>query len=187
MDKTAQMAALRAEIGDCIRCGLCEGRTQIVFGTGDLSAKLMFIGEAPGFDEDRQGEPFVGAAGQLLNKMIAAMGLRREEVYIANIIKCRPPNNRDPFPDEMDTCKPFLLKQVEIIQPKVICTLGRFSAQNLLGVTTSITRLRGKWYRYQDIPLMPTFHPAYLLRNPQDKKLVWHDMQMIMAELKKYQ
>jgi DNA polymerase len=142
----------------------------------------MFIGEAPGYYEDQQGEPFVGEAGELLTRIIQAIGLRREDVYIANIIKCRPPNNRDPEPDEIAQCEPFLLRQLEVIQPKIICALGRFAAQTLLKSNTAISRLRGKFYEYHGIKVMPTFHPAYLLRHPEDKRLVWQDMQMIQQE-----
>lgn len=145
----------------------------------------MFVGEAPGKEEDLQGEPFVGKAGQLLTRIIEAMGLHREDVYIANIIKCRPPGNRNPEQDEIKTCQPFLEKQVEIIRPKAICALGTFAAQTLLATTRKISSLRGCFHDYHGIPLMPTFHPAYLLRNPNDKRLVWEDMKMIMEELKK--
>ncbi len=191
-DNAAALAALRAEIGDCTRCKLHSGRTHLVFGTGDSEAELMFVGEAPGEDEDRQGQPFVGKAGQLLTRIIEAMGLHREKVYIANIIKCRPPRNRNPEPDEIASCSPFIQRQIEILRPKVICALGTFAAQTLLGTGQKISQLRG---RFHDLPIlfsdgspagvkvMPTFHPAYLLRNPQDKKRVWEDMQMIMREL----
>lgn len=177
------LAVIREEIGDCQRCKLCKGRTHIVFGVGSPHADLMFVGEGPGRDEDLQGEPFVGAAGQLLNKMIAAMGLERKGVYIANVVKCRPPNNRDPEPDEVQACEPFLQKQITAVQPKVIVSLGRHASQTLLRDTTPISRLRGAWRKYLDIPLMPTFHPAYLLRNPADKKLVWGDLQDVMRFL----
>jgi DNA polymerase len=190
--QSAALAALRTEIGDCTRCKLHTGRTHLVFGTGNPEAELMFVGEAPGEDEDRQGQPFVGRAGQLLTRIILAMGLPREEVYIANIIKCRPPRNRNPEPDEIETCSPFLRRQIEIIRPKVICALGNFAAQTLLATGQKISQLRGRFHAlppaFSDgeaagIKVMPTFHPAYLLRNPEDKRRVWDDMQMIMREL----
>ena len=176
---------VREEIGDCRRCKLCATRKNIVFGTGNPKASLMFVGEAPGADEDIQGQPFVGRAGQLLTKMIQAMGLSREEVYIANIIKCRPPENRNPQPDEIAACSPFLLKQIESIRPKVICALGTFSAQTLLETQQKISALRGKFHDYHGVKVLPTFHPAYLLRNPNEKKSVWEDLKKIMEELKK--
>lgn len=176
---------IRDEIGDCRRCKLCSTRKNIVFGTGSPTAQLMFVGEAPGADEDAQGQPFVGRAGQLLTKMIQAMGLSREAVYIANIIKCRPPENRNPQPDEIAACSPFLLKQIESIRPKVICALGTFSAQTLLETQQKISALRGKFHDYHGVKLLPTFHPAYLLRNPNEKKTVWEDLKKIMEELKK--
>ena len=175
---------LRAEIGDCRRCRLCESRTNLVFGVGNPKAELVFVGEGPGQDEDRQGEPFVGRAGQLLTEIITkGMGLSREQVYIANVIKCRPPGNRNPEADEIAACEPFLLKQLEVIGPKVIVALGTFAAQTLLRTRAPITRLRGAWHAYHGMKLMPTFHPAYLLRNPHDKKLVWNDIQEVMREL----
>ncbi len=179
------LAEIRDEIGDCRRCKLCSTRKNIVFGTGSPTAALMFVGEAPGADEDAQGQPFVGRAGQLLTKMINAMGLSREEVYIANIIKCRPPENRNPQPEEIASCKPFLEKQIEAIRPKVICALGTFSAQTLLETQQKISALRGKFHEYHGVKVLPTFHPAYLLRNPNEKKSVWEDLQKIMEELKK--
>lgn len=181
--KGARLAALREEIGDCRRCGLWTGRTHLVFGVGDPDAEVMFVGEAPGSDEDRQGEPFVGRAGQLLTKIIEAMGLARERVYIANIIKCRPPENRNPLPSEIGACSGFLRAQVEIISPRAIVALGSFSSQTLLGTDEKISRLRGRFHPYQGIPLMPTYHPAYLLRNPNEKKQVWEDVQKVMALL----
>jgi len=190
--KTSLLSTLRTDIGDCTRCKLHTGRTHLVFGTGNPEAELMFVGEAPGEDEDRQGRPFVGKAGQLLTRIIRAMGLPREEVYIANIIKCRPPRNRNPEPDEIETCSPFLRGQIEIIRPKVICALGNFAAQTLLATGQKISQLRGRFHALPpsfsdgeaaDVKVMPTFHPAYLLRNPEDKKRVWEDMQMIMREL----
>lgn len=171
---------IRAEIGDCRRCKLSKGRKNIVFGVGNPKARLMFIGEGPGADEDMQGIPFVGRAGQLLTKIIAAMGFRREDVYIANIVKCRPPGNRNPEPDEVATCIPFLIKQVKAIRPEVIVCLGSVATQNLLGTEEKITKLRGNFTEWQGIPVMPTYHPAFLLRNPNMKKPVWEDMQKVM-------
>lgn len=180
---SAALVAVRDALGDCQRCGLHKGRQQLVFGVGHSQADLMFVGEAPGRDEDLQGEPFVGKAGQLLTRMIEAMGLRREEVYICNIIKCRPPNNRDPEPDEVASCEPFLRQQIEAIAPRLIVALGNFAARTLLRSELGITRLRGSFHRYQGIPLMPTFHPAYLLRNPEAKRPAWSDLQAVMAEM----
>jgi DNA polymerase len=171
---------IRQELGDCKRCKLCNGRTQIVFGSGNPKAELVFVGEAPGADEDQQGVPFVGAAGQLLTKMIEAMKFSRDTVYICNVAKCRPPNNRNPEPDEIAACEPFLKAQLATLQPKVIVALGKFAAQTLLRDTTPITRLRGQWRSYEGVPLMPTFHPAYLLRSPSEKKLAWLDLQQVM-------
>jgi DNA polymerase len=180
----APLDDLRAEIGDCQRCKLCKGRTHIVFGVGNPAAELMFVGEGPGRDEDLQGEPFVGRAGQLLTEIITkGMKLQRADVYIANVVKCRPPENRNPEPDEIAACEPFLIRQIEIIKPRVIVALGKFAAQTLLRDTTPITRLRGRWFDYHGIKLMPTLHPAYLLRNPADKKLVWEDIKMVLQEL----
>jgi len=174
---------IRAEMGDCRRCKLYGGRTHLVFGDGPSDARLMFVGEAPGADEDRQGVPFVGAAGQLLNKMLTNLGLRREEVYIANILKSRPPGNRDPEADEIAACLPFLEKQIKAIRPRVIVTLGRISTQALLGTKEPLTRLRGHWQRYDNIRVMPTFHPSYLLRAPQERRKTWDDMQQVMEYL----
>ncbi len=175
---------LRAAIGDCRRCKLCQGRTQIVFGVGDPHAELVFVGEGPGRDEDLKGEPFVGRAGQLLTEIITkGMKIRREEVYICNVVKCRPPDNRNPEPDEIAACEPFLIKQLEIVKPRLIVALGTFAAQTLLRTKTPISRLRGNWHTYQGIKLMPTLHPAYLLRNPADKKLVWQDIQAVLREM----
>ncbi|MBN1946475.1 MAG: uracil-DNA glycosylase [Bradymonadales bacterium] len=174
---------VQEDLGDCRRCKLSEGRNHIVFGEGDPQARLVFVGEAPGGEEDRKGRPFVGSAGQLLTKMIGAMGLHRDQVYICNVIKCRPPNNRDPEMDEVVACEPFLIRQLEVIRPEVIIAMGRVAAQTLLRVKTPITRLRGRWTRYHGIRLMPTFHPAYLLRNPQAKREVWADLKQVMAEL----
>ena len=179
------LAAIKIEIGpDCSRCKLHTlGRRQIVFGVGNPDADLMFVGEAPGADEDIQGEPFVGRAGQLLTKIIAAIGLSREDVYIANVIKCRPPQNRNPEPDEVEQCEPFLFRQIATIKPKVIVALGKFAAQSLLKTTEPITRIRGREYKYRDAILMPTYHPAYLLRNPSSKREVWEDMKRVRVLL----
>ena len=175
---------IREDLGDCTRCKLHGlGRTQIVFGVGNPSADLMFVGEAPGADEDIQGEPFVGRAGQLLTKIIEAIGLTREDVYIANVLKCRPPGNRNPEPDEVDTCEPFLFSQVDIVRPKVIVALGKFAAQCLLKTDVPITRIRGKEFAYRGAVLIPTFHPAYLLRNPSAKREVWEDMKRVRVIL----
>jgi uracil-DNA glycosylase len=178
------LEALREHIGDCRRCKLAPHRTQVVFGVGNPRARLVFVGEAPGRDEDRQGEPFVGRAGQLLTEIITkGMKLRREDVYIANVIKCRPPENRNPEPDEVAACEPFLLRQLGLIAPEVIVALGKFAVQTLLRTKSPITQLRGRWYDYHGVKLMPTFHPAYLLRNPADKRLVWEDIQKVMRAL----
>lgn len=179
------LAALRAEIGpDCSRCKLHTlGRTQVVFGVGNPNANLMFVGEGPGADEDIRGEPFVGRAGQLLTKIIEAIGLRRDDVYIANVIKCRPPNNRNPEPDEVQQCAPFLFRQIDIVKPTVIVALGKFAAQCLLGTTDPITKIRGREYAYRDAILMPTYHPAYLLRTPSAKREVWEDMKRVRSLL----
>jgi uracil-DNA glycosylase len=174
------LAEVRADIGDCTRCKLhALGRRQIVFGVGNPEADLMFVGEAPGGDEDIQGIPFVGRAGQLLTKIIEAIGMRRDDVYIANVIKCRPPQNRNPEPDEVDTCEPFLFRQIDIIKPRVIVALGKFGAQTLLKTQDPISRLRGRIYDYRGAKLVPTFHPAYLLRNPASKREVWEDMKLV--------
>ena len=176
---------LRAAIGDCRRCKLWPGRTHLVFGVGNPQAKLMFVGEGPGRDEDLQGEPFVGRAGQLLTDILTkGMGLRREEVYIANVVKCRPPENRNPEPDEVASCEPFLKKQIDLVRPEIIVALGKFAVQTLLQSKVPITQLRGNWHSYHGIKLMPTFHPAYLLRNPGDKKLVWQDIKKVIKELR---
>ncbi|MBX7116143.1 MAG: uracil-DNA glycosylase [Myxococcaceae bacterium] len=176
---------IRQELGDCQRCKLCKGRKTIVFGTGNPKAELCFVGEGPGADEDVQGVPFVGKAGQLLTKMIEAMGFTRDDVYICNVVKCRPPDNRNPEPDEIAACEPFLKKQLAAVNPKYIVALGKFAAQTLLRDSTPITRLRGQWRQYEGIPLMPTFHPAYLLRNPGEKRVVWVDLQEVMKKLGK--
>lgn len=183
-DKVVALDALRKEIGDCQRCRLSGGRKTIVFGEGNPDADLMFIGEAPGREEDIQARPFVGEAGQLLTKLIEKIGLKREEVYIGNIVKCRPPQNRDPEEDEMRTCSTFIDRQIDIISPEIIIALGRISAQTLINTKTPISKLRGRFYEYKGIPLMPTFHPAYLLRNPKDKWLVWEDVQKVLERLR---
>ena len=176
---------LRAAIGDCQRCKLCSGRTNIVFGVGDPHARLMFVGEGPGRDEDLQGEPFVGRAGQLLTDIITkGMGLKREAVYICNVVKCRPPENRNPEPDEVAACEPFLKQQIDIVRPEIIIGLGKFAVQTLLGSKVPIGKLRGTWASYHGIKLMPTFHPAYLLRNPADKKLVWEDIKQVLKVMR---
>ena len=182
---TNALEELKQAVMPCTLCkGLAKTRKNVVFGSGNPKAKLMFVGEAPGFDEDQQGLPFVGKAGQLLTKIIESIGLSRDEVYIANVLKCRPPENRNPLPDEVANCQPYLKKQIAIIQPKIICALGKFAAQTLLRTETPISKLRGKWNHYEGVKLMPTFHPAYLLRNPDDKKLCWEDMKMIREELR---
>jgi DNA polymerase len=183
-DTAAQLAAIREDIGDCVRCKLCRlGRKQIVFGVGNPNADLMFVGEAPGRDEDIQGIPFVGRAGQKLTQIIEAIGLTRGDVYIANVIKCRPPENRNPEPDEVEQCEPFLFRQVDTIKPKVIVALGTFAAKSLLKSTDSISRLRGRVYDYRGAKLVPTFHPAFLLRNPACRREVWEDMKKVRALL----
>jgi uracil-DNA glycosylase len=183
---SAALRLIREDIGDCTRCRLHkQGRKQIVFGVGNPRAELMFIGEAPGADEDEQGEPFVGRAGQLLNNMIKAMGLRREDVYIANIIKCRPPNNRTPERDECETCSPFLMRQIEVISPKAIVALGAVAAKTLLAINAPMSELRGRWYDFRGTKLAVTYHPAFLLRDPRQKKEAWKDLQMVMRELGK--
>jgi uracil-DNA glycosylase family 4 len=183
-DPAQALLAIREDIGDCTRCRLAkQGRKQIVFGVGNPRAELMFIGEAPGADEDIQGEPFVGRAGQLLNNMIKAMGLSREEIYIANIIKCRPPGNRTPERDECETCSPFLMRQIAVIKPKAIVALGAIAAKTLLAINASMMELRGKWYDFRGTKLAVTYHPAFLLRDPRQKKEAWKDLQMVMKEL----
>ena len=181
---TAGLADIRAEIGDCQRCKLCSTRTNIVFGVGNPNAELMFVGEAPGADEDEQGEPFVGRAGQLLTKIIEAMGFQRSDVYIANILKCRPPNNRPPEPDEVATCEPFLFKQIDAIKPKIIVALGTHAAHTLLKIDTPISKIRGHVLDFRGgVKVVPTFHPAYLLRSPDRKRDVWEDMKKVRALL----
>jgi DNA polymerase len=183
-DHATALRLIREDLGDCTRCRLHkEGRKQIVFGVGNPSADLMFIGEAPGADEDEQGEPFVGRSGQLLTNMIKAMGLRREDVYIANIIKCRPPANRTPERDECDTCSPFLMRQIEAIRPKALVALGAVAAKTLLAINAPMTELRGRWYDFRGTKLAVTYHPAFLLRDPRQKKETWKDLQMVMKEM----
>jgi uracil-DNA glycosylase len=182
--ESSALETVRVELGDCRRCALCTLRHRLVFGEGNPHAELLFVGEAPGADEDAQGRPFVGSAGQLLTRIIAAMDLKREEVYICNILKCRPPGNRNPQPEEIAACEPYLIRQIEAIRPRVICALGGFAAHTLLKSEAPITVLRGRFHSYQGIPLMPTYHPAYLLRNPAAKKQVWEDVRMIMKALR---
>jgi DNA polymerase len=184
LEKAGDQAALREFIGDCTRCKLAPMRTNLVFGVGDPQADLMFIGEAPGADEDLRGEPFVGRAGQLLTDIIErGMGMTRAEVYICNVIKCRPPENRNPEGDEVAACEPFLFRQIDLVRPRVIVGLGTFAVQAVLKIKTPISKLRGNWHEVRGIKMMPTFHPAYLLRNPGDKRLVWSDIQQVMKEL----
>jgi DNA polymerase len=196
-DKSAALRVIREEIGDCTRCKLSQARTNIVFGVGDPHARIMFIGEGPGADEDVQGEPFVGRAGQLLNNMIAAMGIRREDVYIGNVVKCRPPKNRAPERDESDTCGPFLMRQISVVRPEIIVALGATAAKYLLGASDSMANLRGRVYDFHPIlphtaperdpdfstKLVVTYHPAYLLRDPRQKKETWLDLQIVMKHL----
>jgi uracil-DNA glycosylase family 4 len=182
-NRAQALRAIQMEIGDCTRCPLSRGRNKIVFGDGDPNARLMFVGEGPGADEDAQGLPFVGRAGQLLNNMIAAMGLKREQVYIANIVKCRPPQNRVPEPEEANTCTPFLFQQINVIRPEVLVALGSTAAANLLGIKSSLSGLRGRVHAWRGSKLIVTYHPAYLLRDPRQKKEAWYDLQLAMAEL----
>jgi uracil-DNA glycosylase len=183
-DSAGEMKRLEADAKRCVKCDeLSRRRQSVVFGVGNVRADVMFIGEAPGADEDAQGEPFVGRAGQLLTKIIEAMGYTREDVYITNIIKCRPPQNRTPLPDEVTNCLPYVLRQIELIQPKVIVALGATALRALLDVQLGITKMRGHWYTFRDIPIMPTFHPAYLLRNPAAKREVWDDMKAVLDKL----
>lgn len=184
LGKPETLEGVREIIGDCQRCKLAPGRRHIVFGVGNPSARLMFVGEAPGADEDRQGEPFVGRAGQLLTRIIETMfDLKRKDVYIANIIKCRPPRNRDPEADEVEACEGFLFEQIRLISPRIVVALGRCAAQTLLRTETPISRLRGKFYEYRGTLLFPTFHPSYLLRNPAKKREVFYDMKAVRAKL----
>jgi len=182
-EPAVRLVQLAATVRDCRQCGLHQGRTQVVFGTGDPTAALVFVGEAPGHDEDVQGEPFVGPAGQLLTRIIAAIGLTREQVYMLNVIKCRPPHNRNPHPDEIAACRPILQEQLAYLRPRVICALGTFAAQTLLQTEEKISRLRGRFHRLGDIQVMPTYHPAFLLRNAQYKRAVWEDMQLVQRAL----
>jgi uracil-DNA glycosylase family 4 len=183
-DPVQALKVIREDLGDCTRCRLSkQGRKQIVFGVGNPKADLMFIGEAPGADEDQQGEPFVGRAGQLLNNMIKAMGLRREDVYIANIIKCRPPGNRTPERDECETCSPFLMRQIAAVKPKAIVALGAVAAKTLLAINAPMSEFRGRWFDFRGTKLAVTYHPAFLLRDPRQKKESWKDLQMVMKEL----
>ncbi len=177
------LATLRAELDNCQRCNLWQNRKTIVFGDGNPHARLVFIGEAPGMDEDRQGQPFVGTAGQLLTRIIHAMTLKRNDVYICNILKCRPPQNRNPLPGEIDTCSPFLKRQIKAIRPDYICTLGAFASQTILQTDRPISQLRGRFFDYEGILVMPTYHPAFLLRNPGKKRAVWEDIQKLMGAL----
>ena len=184
--KSSELSGVRIELGDCTRCKLHKGRKTIVFGEGDPNSMIVFVGEGPGQEEDEQGRTFVGAAGQLLTDIIVkGMKLKRGDVYICNIVKCRPPGNRNPEPDEIESCEPFLIKQLQAIKPKIIVGLGNVAVKTLLKTKEGITSLRGKWHTYQGIMLMPTFHPAYLLRNPADKALVWEDIKKVIAEMKK--
>ncbi len=182
--EVSSLEEIRKELGDCRRCKLHRIRRTLVFGEGNERAKLMLIGEGPGYDEDVQGRPFVGKAGQLLTKILQSINLKREEVYITNIIKCRPPQNRNPEPDEIQSCHPFLLRQINAIQPKIICALGTFAAQTLLKTTTKITALRGKLYELETVKVIPTYHPAFLLRNPEKKREVWEDMKRVLEYLR---
>ena len=177
------LEGVRADLGDCTRCKLHGGRTNLVFGVGSPTADLVFVGEAPGRDEDRQGIPFVGRAGQLLTRIIAAIGMSRDEVYIANVIKCRPPNNRNPEPDEVATCEPFLFRQLDVIRPRVVVALGGFAIRTLLQTDEAVSRLRGRVFDYRGAKLIPTFHPAFLLRSPERKRDVWEDMKRVRALL----
>ena len=182
-ERAAALQAIREDLGDCTRCALHKGRHTIVFGVGNPAARLMFVGEGPGADEDAQGEPFVGRAGQLLNNMIAAMGLKREECYIANIVKCRPPGNRTPEPDEANTCTPFLFRQIDVVRPQVLVALGATAATYLLGARQPLAGLRGRVHAYRGMSLIVTYHPAFLLRDPRQKKEAWADLQIAMKEL----
>jgi len=183
-DKIEELKKLEEQVKRCTNCELCNNRTNVVFGTGNPDADLMFVGEAPGYYEDEQGEPFVGRAGQLLTKIIESIGMKRSDVYIANILKCRPPENRNPNANEIVMCSPYLIKQIEIIRPKIICALGTFAAQTLLDTKESIGKLRGKFFEYQSTKFLATYHPAYLLRNPNDKKKVWADIKKVRDYLK---
>ena len=183
LSKTESLEGIRTRLGECTRCPLHVGRTNIVFGIGNPQADLVIVGEAPGRDEDLKGEPFIGRAGKLLTDILGAIGLERTDIYICNVIKCRPPQNRPPEPVEIESCSPFMEAQIRSIGPKMICTLGKFASQTLLRTDTPISKLRGNFQDYQGIPLMPTYHPAFLLRNPAAKKEVWEDMKKLHAEL----
>ena len=178
------LAIVRSDLGECTRCKLHKGRIKLVFGAGNAEARLMFVGEGPGAEEDEQGVPFVGRAGQLLTQIIKAMGLEREDVYIANVVKCRPPGNRNPEPDEIEQCEPFLMRQMDVIKPAVVVALGKFAAQTLLRTAEPISRIRGRFHQVGDTRVMPTFHPSYLLRNPAAKRDVWEDMKAVMGVLR---
>jgi uracil-DNA glycosylase family 4 len=181
--ESVTLDVIRHELGDCQRCKLAPRRTNIVFGSGNPNAELVFVGEAPGYDEDQQGLPFVGRAGQLLTKIIESITFKREDVYICNVLKCRPPDNRNPEPDEVASCNPFLRKQLAVIRPKVVCCLGTFAAQTVLQTAAPISKLRGKFFDMDGMRVIATFHPAYLLRSPEKKREVWEDMKQIRAEL----
>ena len=182
-DEPETLEAIRDDLGDCRRCRLAGHRTQIVYGAGSPEARLVFVGEAPGMDEDRQGLPFVGRAGQLLTRIIESIGLRRDDVYICNVLKCRPPGNRNPEPDEVDACSPFLRRQLQSIRPRIVCCLGTFAAQTVMGMKSPISRLRGDFHEIDGIRYIATFHPAYLLRNAAKKREVWEDMKKVRAAL----
>lgn len=186
-DKPARWQALEARAMGCVKCVLHKGRAHVVFGCGNREARLLFVGEGPGADEDAQGIPFVGRAGQLLNKIITAMGMTREEVYICNVVKCRPPENRTPLPDEVAACSPYLFEQIELVAPKIIVTLGSPAAKTLLKITQGIMSIRGKWHTFRGIPVMPTYHPAYLLRayTEENRRAVWEDMKKVVERLKR--
>ncbi len=183
IDAQMTLDDVREDLGDCSRCKLSASRTEIVFGSGNPDARLMFIGEAPGSEEDRQGLPFVGRAGQLLTKIIESIELTRDDVYICNVLKCRPPKNRNPESDEVDTCSPFLRRQLEVVRPEIVCCLGTFAAQTMLGMKVPISKLRGRFHNIEGVRFIATFHPAYLLRNPAKKREVWEDMKQIRAAL----
>ena len=182
--RAEELAIVRADLGECTRCKLHKGRIKLVFGVGNAEARLMFVGEGPGAEEDEQGVPFVGRAGQLLTQIIKAMGLERDDVYIANVVKCRPPGNRNPEPDEIERCEPFLMRQMDVIKPAVVVALGKFAAQTLLRTAEPISKIRGRFHQIGDIRVMPTFHPSYLLRNPAAKREVWQDMKAVMGVLR---
>lgn len=182
-DMGDSLERIASELTDCPRCKLCSGRNSVVVGEGNPRAEIVFVGEGPGEEEDLQGRPFVGKAGQLLSKMIEAMGLKREDVYICNVVKCRPPGNRNPEPDEIEACSPYLERQLAAIQPRVVVALGKFAVQTLLGTDEGITRIRGQFREFKGMRLMPTFHPAYVLRNPASKREVWQDLQAVLKDL----